>query len=289
MAGGVAVAVLVLVAALFPAVAGAAQGSDFCKRRLAVDYAAPLAGMPGVRPLPEGELPFGPRNFSVYPIGHLLGRPHVVLAGTNLGYTFAGKNYGQRVLDLGWRFEATAVVVDRDGKVLRKIGTRGWHVTKIKELNKLQVAFPARHPGFVRVDVQISTLGGRSLGKYRDYFRVLKPTDDVRLAIEDASVHPGERVVGLMENHGTVSLSVRTSYFEVEHLSGGVWSTVPQPPTPQSIAGYGSFLTPGENGRCYGYTVPADAAPGRYRFSASTYIASLKRKETVTGAFEVTS
>jgi hypothetical protein len=278
-------------AVLLPAVAGAVQGADFCKRRLAVDYAAPLAGMPGAHPLPEGELPFGPRNFSVATVGHIIGRPHVALVGSNFGYTFAGKNNPYRVLDLGWRFEATAWAVDRDGRVLRRLGTRGWHVTKVKELSTLQVAFPAKQPGFIRVDVRITTLAGRTLGRYRDYFRLLEPSADVRLAVDDASVHPGERVVGLVENHGAANLSDVSPFFEVEHLSAGVWSTVPQPPSPQSIAGWGWFLTPGENGRCYGYVVPADAAPGRYRFSASAsaYVVNLKRKETLTAGFEVTS
>ena len=282
------VAVVAFVLTALPALA-AAEGSAFCKRRLAVDYAAPLAGMPGAHPLPEGELPFGPRNFGVYTVGHILGRPHVALVGSNFGYTFAGKNNPYRVLRLGWRFQATAWAVDADGRVRHKIGTRGWHVITIKELSKLQVAFPATRPGFVRVDVRISTLAGNTLGSYRDYFRVLKPSDDVRLAVEDASLRPGERAVGLVENRGAANLSRVSPYFGVEHLSGGIWSAVPQPPTPQSISGLGWFLAPGENAHCYGYTVPADAAPGRYRFTASAYIAGLQRTETLTGGFQVTS
>jgi hypothetical protein len=275
---------------VFHAAAGAVGGESspgFCKRRLAVDYAAPLAGMPGAHPVPEGELPFGPRNFSVHTIGHIIGRPHVALAGSNYGYTFAGKNEPYRVLDLGWRLKATAWAVDRDGRARRVLGTRGWHVAKIKELSKLQVAFPATRPGFVRVDVRISTLSGRMLGAYRDYFRILKPSNDVRLAVEDASVHPGERAVGLVENRGAGNLSSVSGMLEVEHFTGGAWMTVPQPVSPQSILPYGFFLAPGENARCYGYDVPAEAEPGRYRFSASAYVANLERKVTVTGAFTV--
>jgi hypothetical protein len=285
---------LVLALLVFPALAGAAGGesspestSGFCKRRLAVDYAAPLAGMPGAHPVPEGELPFGPRNFGIHTIGHIIGRPHVALAGSNYGYTFAGKNEPYRMLDLGWHLKATAWAVDRNGRARRELGTRGWQVTKIKELSKLQVAFPATRPGFVRVDVRISTLSGRTLGAYRDYFRILKPSNDVRLAVEDASVHPGERAVGLVENRGAGNLSSVSAFLEVKHFTGGAWMTVPQPASPQSILPYGFFLAPGENARCYGFDVPADAEPGRYRFSASAFVGNLKRKVTVTGTFVV--
>jgi hypothetical protein len=291
LAGGAVAAVVMALAlaALSAGAANAAQGSEFCKRRLAVDYAAPLANMPGAHPVPEGELPFGPRNFSIYPIGHIFDRPHLALTGGSYGYEFFGKNNPYRVLDLGWRFKATAYAVDRDGRVRGKLGTRGWRVTKVQELSELKVGFPARRPGFVRVDVRISTLSGRTLGAYRDYFRVLKPTDDVRLAVDDPSVHPGERVVGLVENRGAGDVSVATSTFEVEHFSAGVWTALPQPVTPQSIKDFGWWLSSGENGRCYGYTVPTDAPPGRYRFTTSVSLKHLNREEPLSGYFEVTS
>jgi hypothetical protein len=288
--GGALVAVSVIALLLLPTVANADDGessSGFCQRRLAVDYAAPLAAMPGARPVPEGELPFGPRNFSVHTVGHLRGRPHVALAGSNYGYAFAAKNNPYRTVDLGWQWEATAWVVDRDGRPLRELGTRGWRVTRVKEMSKLRVAFPATRPGFVRVDVRIATLDGRTLGTYRDYFRVLKPSNDVRLAVEDASVHPGERAVGLVENRGAGNLSNVSGSLEVEHFSGAAWMAVPQPLNPRSILPYGYFLAPGENARCDGYDVPADAEPGRYRFSASAFVGNLKRKVTLTGPFEV--
>ncbi len=291
VSGLLGASVLALLA--LPAVASAAEGgsdSSFCKRRLAVDYSAPLVAMPGARPLPEGELPFGPRNFSVYTIGHIIGRPHVAMVGTSVGYEFAGKNDNYRALDLGWRFQATAWAVAGDGRVLHKIGIRGWHVTRIKELSKLKVGFPAAHPGYVRVDVRISTLTGKTLGTYRDYFRVLKPTDDVRLAVEDRSVRPGERAVGLVENHGAAELREVSSVLEVEHLEAGTWTAVPQPPTKESISeGSGWWLAPGENARCYGYTVPADAPPGQYRFTGSAMVLGLKTDQVLIGRFQVTS
>jgi hypothetical protein len=239
--------------------------------------------MPGARPLREGELPFGPRNFSVA----TLGWSHVALVGTSFGYTFDGKDAPYRVLDLGWRTTATAWAVDRHGQIQHKLGTREWTVGKVKELSDLILGFPAERPGFVRVDVRISSLAGHRLGAYRDYFRVLARSNDVAIAIDRATVHPGEAIVGQVLNRGAGHVSSRTALLEVERFVGGGWEVVPQPPSPESITGYGLFLGPGEAWRCHSYSIPADATPGRYRLATTVSFANLKQQKLVARAFEV--
>jgi len=272
-----------LVLAVLPTAAAADAGAPICNGDDAVDYAAPLTGMPGAHPLPEGELPFGPRNFSV----ETLGWSHVALVGSSIGYSFSGKNSPYRVLDLGWRTRATAWAVDRDGRVRRKLGSRGWKVGKVKELSKLTLSFPADRPGFVRVDVRIATLAGRRLGTYRDYFRVLARSNEVTIATDRSTVHPGEAIVGQVENRGAGSISGRSGLLEVERFAGGTWEAVPQPPSPESITGYGLFLGPGEASRCHRYLIPAEAPPGAYRLATTVRIANLSRKELITRSFEV--
>jgi hypothetical protein len=191
------------------------------------------------------------------------------------------------VVDLGWRTTATAWAVGRDGQVRRKLGTREWKVGKIKELSKLDLSFPAERPGFVRVDVRIATLAGRELGSYRDYFRVLARSEDTAIAVDRASVHPGEAIVGQVENRGAGHISGRAPLLEVQRFSGTSWELVPQPPSPESIAGYGLFLGPGEASRCHAYTVPADAPAGRYRLATTIRVANLGRKQVVSRSFEV--
>lgn len=274
---------IAIVAVLLPTAAGAAVPVPSCKDRQAVDYAAPLASMPGARPLPEGEFPFGPRNFSV----ETLGWSHVALVGSSYGYSFSGKNDPYRVLDLGWRTTATAWAVDPGGEVRRKLGTREWKVTRVKELSKLDLSFPAERPGFVRVDVRITTLTGHKLGSYRDYFRVLTRSDDTEIALDRTRVRPGEAIVAQVENRGAGYISSRSALLEVERLTDGAWEAVAQPPSPESIAGYGLFLGPGEASRCHAYVVPPDAPPGRYRLATTIRLANTKGHEELTRAFDV--
>jgi len=272
--GGILAVTMVMTA--LPAVANAAGGAPACKSRQAVDYAAPLAQMPGAHPLPEGELPFGPRNFGV----ETLGWSHVALVGSSLGYAFVGKNDPYRVLHLGWRTTATAWAVDRDGRVRHKLGEREWKVGAIKELSKLQLGFPAERPGFVRVDVRFTTLGGRELGSYRDYFRVLARSDDVDIAIDHPIVHAGEAIVAQVQNRGAGHISSGAPLLEVERFAGGAWEAVPQPPSPESVAGFGLFLGPGEAGRCRRYLIPAAAPAGRYRLATTIRLANAGRSGT---------
>jgi hypothetical protein len=260
-----------------------ANPAPVCDSRLAVDYAAPLASLPGAHPLREGELPFGPHNFSV----ENLGWSHVALVGSSFGYSFSGKNDPYRVLDLGWRAMATAWAVDAHGRVRREIGRRGWRVGKIKELSKLRLGFPADRPGFVRVDVRFATLAGRKLGSYRDYFRVLARSEDTAIATDRSTVHPGEVIVGQVENRGAGHISARSGLLELERFAGGIWEAVPQPPSPESITGYGLFLGPGEASHCHAYRVPADAPPGRYRLATTIRDANTKRHELLARAVDV--
>lgn len=279
---GGALAVAVVLAAL-PALAGAAAGKPDCESRQAIDYAAPLVDMPGARPLVEGELPFGPRNFDV----ELLGWSHLALVGSNFGYWFSGKNNPYRVVDLGRRATATAWAVDRHGRVRREIGKREWKVGRIKELSKLKLGFPAERPGFARIDLRFTTLAGHELGSYRDYFRVLARSDDIAITIDRPSVHAGEAIVGQVENRGTVKMSGRSTLLEVERFADGGWEAVPQPPNPESVVGSRLFLGSGEASPCHGYLIPADATPGRYRLATTVHFAGLKRHELVSRTFDV--
>ena len=71
--------------------------------------------MPAEHPPPQGELPFGPRNLSMYYVD--LGT-RIVRLGEPLGYQFGAKAAGHRVLHLHWVVSATLRRVDRNGKEL---------------------------------------------------------------------------------------------------------------------------------------------------------------------------
>jgi len=262
--------------------AAAAEAPPFCRERFARDFEAPLREMPRLHPPPEGELPFGPRNFGI----HRIDRSPLALEGGHFGYRFGGKHERARVLDLGWRALAIAYAVDQRGRVQRLVGKRHWHVGRIKDLEKLELAFPADHPGFFRVDLRIATLDGRRHVAYRDYFRVLRRSNEVTIAVSAESVHPGEAIWGLLENAGAGQLST-PGYLSLEREEGGAWVPVPIPPTPESVMGVRWGVGPGEVGRCQRLDVPSDAIPGTYRFSTPVNLANTGKQVTATGRFLV--
>ncbi|HEX5990339.1 MAG TPA: hypothetical protein VFY75_09020 [Solirubrobacterales bacterium] len=272
----------ILLASLACAPVAAAEVPSFCGERYVRDYAAPLREMPRQHPPPEGELPFGPRNFGI----HRINRTPLAFEGSRFGYRFGGKHEGARVLDLGWRAVAVARAVDRRGRVRRTVGERRWQVERIKDLDALEIAFPADHPGFFRIDLRIETLDGRRRVAYRDYFRVLRRSSEVGIRVSAESVHPGEPVWGLLENPGAGQLSTR-GYLDLERYEGDAWVPVPLPPTPRSVMGIGWIIGPGEVGWCQRFDVPADAAPGSYRFSTPVNLANTQKRVLVTGAFVV--
>jgi hypothetical protein len=166
------------------------------------------------------------------------------------------------------------------------LGIHRWHVRRIKDLRKLQLAFPARRPGFFRVDLRFSTLSGRRLASFRDYFRVLRRSTDVDIRASGESFHAGEAVYGLLENRGAGTI-VAPAFLEVEREEGASWVEVQQPPSPESVMRQRWWIGIGETSRCHRFDLPLDAPSGSYRFSASVYVVNERRRETVVAPFLV--
>lgn len=273
----------VLLAILFCAAAPAgAAAPALCVEDYARDYGARLGEMPRQDPPPEGELPFGPRNFSMY-------RPEmtpVVLEGSNLGYRFAAKNGEGRTFHLGWTLRAVLNSVDSDGRFKRVVAKKRRRVDVVDDLDQLALTFPAKHSGHYRTDVRIRDLdSGRSVS-YREHWRVLERSVDIDLTVSAESLHRGESVYGLVQNPGA-SRIFAPGYLDLQRWEGGGWVEVPQPLTPAAVMRGDWWIEPGENAPCHRYDVPAAATPGLYRFVAAPYAVELQRRVTVTRSFAV--
>lgn len=277
-AGAAGIVVLVL----FAWSASAAGAAGFCKQRIARDYAAPLREMPRQHPPPEGELPFGPRNVSIYSPE----RTRVVLEGSAVGYRLASKNPYGRVLRLNWHVRATLRAVDRRGRVMRVIDRRQRRLRTVKGPDRLKFLFAARHPGFYRVDIRFRRLGGARLGAYRGYFRVLRRSVDVRLVTSGSVFRPGETVYGHLENRGASRITAPV-YLGVERYEDGSWGAVEQPMSPNSVRRPVWWLEPGEVSRCHGFPISAATLPGAYRFTVSPYLYEFQDRRVRTAPFRV--
>jgi hypothetical protein len=281
-----AIALFVLPAfALAPASASAAVPA-FCMGRVVRDDARPLRHMPAEQPPPEGELPFGPRNLSMYALNF---GAKVVLDGSHLGYRFAAKGGSARVLRLNWDVRAVLRRVDDRGRVRGLAGALHRRLGVVEGLDDLQFSFPAR-PGLYEVDLSFNSLSGRRLAFYSEHFRVVPRRVKLKVAVSDDTFKAGETAYARVLNLGTVPAILRPR-LPVEREEGDAWVQVAEPPVSrESVEEFRWTVGGGQASPCVAFQIPAGAAPGAYRFTASALpFGQVIHRRTLTGAFEVSA
>jgi hypothetical protein len=267
--------------AVSPSLAGA-SGPRFCDERVAHDYAKPFERMAPESPPPEGELPFGPRNLSMYRLNF---GTRIVRDGGHLGYRFAAKDAGKRSLHLNWNVDAKLWAIDAGGRPVRLTGERHGSFGYVRHRSLPQFAFPA-HTGLYRFDITFRSLDGRLLRAYNEYFRVVSGRVGVRLAVGRSTFHPGETVYVQARNFGTEDVLV-AARIPVERKVGSEWVTVPQPPSTSITQRSNWWLGIGEAAPCSKFRIPLDALPGAYRFAARAQVFGSRSHRTLTAAFGV--
>jgi hypothetical protein len=262
-------------------IASAAPLPEFCRSDLVRDEERPLDRMPPEKPPPEGELPFGPHNLSMYALNF---GAKVVLDGGHLGYRFAAKGGNARVLRLNWDVGAALREVNGNGRVLSTVGTTRRRLGEVEGLDLLQFSFPAS-PGLYRVDISFANLSSRKLASYREHFRVVPRRVKLRLAVSESAFQPGETAFARVLNLGTVAVGLQPG-LPIDRSEGDQWVRVLRPPVPaREIEDFRWTLAGGEASPCVAFPIPADAAPGPYRFTASGIVFGKKvdRRAFATG------
>lgn len=279
--GVVLVAVMGMLTAVFnaPSVASA-----FCGKSTVVhDYLSGVKRSAPIREVPAlGELPFGPAHLHLEALGSGL-----ATQSERIGFNLTNRSVASR--RLGVLVESEHFKVGPGGKVLASLGVKRRDLESMEgdtSTNFLH-RIPAT-PAYYRADIRFSRSGsGRTLVAYSLYTRVMKPRVDLRVRIETPSVVPGEVARASLLNLGTVPL-VTPSYdygFGVQAFTGEQWLRVPDNPRRLVPKRGGSWtLSPGtENRSCLRYLVPADQAPGLFRFAA----VGVPDEELLAAEFEV--
>jgi hypothetical protein len=241
---------------------GAAELSRFCEKRVVHDYERPLNSLPKLRAIPEHPS-FAPRNTS------LDGSANAILVledgeAGRVGYGFTAPDSDRRV-SLHWTVAGQAAQVNAKGEEIRPLARvrRRVGVVDVAALNDLYLSFRIpSDPGLYRVDLVFRGKERKLLGRYGQYFRVVRPTVSVGLAASPAIAHRGEDVNVRVLNFGTVSVGYGTP-FSVEQFDGTGWIRYPWN---QRWTRPLFRLGGGQAGFCQTFPVPEDMPPGVYRF-----------------------
>lgn len=269
---------------LFTGVATAAPLPQLCRGNLVRDEERPLERMPPEDPPPEGELPFGPRNLSMYRLNF---GSRVVLEGSHLGYRFAAKQTGTRILHLNWEAEAVLREVDRNGRVLGTLDSMRRRLGDVEDLDLLQFSFPAERPGLYRFDISFASLRGRELASFDEYFLVVRRRVKLRLAVSARAFRPGETAYARVLNFGTVPVNLRPG-LAIDRSEGDKWVRVLRPPVPErQVKDFRWTLAGAEASPCVAFEVPTDATPGTYRFTSSALVFGKFKRKTLAAPFQV--
>jgi len=119
-------------------------------------------------------------------------------------------------------------------------------------------------PTFYEVRISFSTRTGTVLGRYSEYFRVVRPKFSSRLTLSTGSIAAGRSLLFRVENQGTESILPNSRSFIERHEQGG-WVGVESVVTPGLRPQIRELLFGGGASRCVSYQVPADQPAGRYR------------------------
>lgn len=249
----------------------------FCNGAPVHDYEAPLDRLPPVRRVGlEEDLPFGPRNLSIYQVSS-----RVVVGEGGFGYRFSDDTFGVREeVRLEWDVSTAISRVDRRGNVLREIAAEDRYFGVVTDADELDfwLDTPAGL-ALYRYDTEFRDhVSGAVLGSYSEYFRVVKRSYAAGVAVNRDRVRPGQKVFARIENRGTGSVEFGLSY-AVERFERGRWV--------EQDLGVDGWLLPlivmpgGGSGWCMPYRVPRDASPGRYRFVKELGLGGRRDKRAV--------
>jgi hypothetical protein len=262
--------------AVVPGSALAAPGT--CDTGVAHDYRAELAELPGTRLAPTGlepELPFGPDDVHFAPLkqsqGILVNQPgSQIQVGYNLRLP-AGPNPPTVDWVVTTKLFRTGSKSPQRGGLLDSLRRR---IHRPSDKSWLGLDFDAARNGLYRVEV-VFREGGRKIGRFAEYFRVLSPFIDAQLKLNGTVFHPGDTVEACVENRGTERIGYGTcGGIDLGVFVAGGWVTPrfereeEEKRGPVYCPASLRILGPGRSTFAGRRALPLDVEPGSYRAAA---------------------
>lgn len=118
-------------------------------------------------------------------------------------------------------------------------------------------------PAIYTVEISFRNAGGKLLGRFGKYFRVMKAQSNVRLKLNASTYKAGDKLYARVENLGTEYVAYGVPY-SIQRFDGESWLKAPQSPSGPWIMPLW-VSPPGRSGHCNSFGIPADMPLGRYR------------------------
>jgi hypothetical protein len=266
------------------------EGDPFCQPSVLHDYGKSFKGLPRAKPVRwRGEPPFLPPRATLSPP-----RTSVVLAGGTIEYSLqaVGIEYGGLALD--WEVESRLVKVNFKGRAVRIAKRSVQRVGEVVPTHPVNLGFPrSPRPGIYRYTISFRK-SGKLLGRYWDYYGVVRRGGDVRLALNGTAFRVGDEVLAKVENDSPEWLHYGVDY-GIRRYEDGNWVPV------ELWRLFGHFVVfirigltaePGTVAECSsGFTVPETMSPGWYQMDKRIDISSdpngLEKPLRITAEFQV--
>jgi len=239
--------------------------ADFCESQVVHDYTKVLKRLPA-RPAPplDEHLPFAPAR--VFFGGASYGPLQLGPGKRGFSLVFSpwtdGNSASRRV---GWQVTSRLTQLDRRGRILAPPQTIEKEVKRVPAGTGLHFGFnvPGK-PAIYRVEIVFENGSGKRLGRFGEYFRVLRPSLDVDFFLNGTTYRRGERVQAWLVNRGLTYLSFGL-FKAIEYNDGTTWTRPPVDFPGGPVPAIGLGIGPGVKTSCWGTTIPSDAALGTYR------------------------
>jgi hypothetical protein len=237
--------------------------TGYCAPTVVRNYLAAIERAAPVRQLPaSGHLPFLPRGVSVNVIGN-----GVEVKRATIGFAFSD-NASSHPRHLNMSIKATLNRVTASGRVSEVLKERSQFVgsrqIESDSPNKQRFAVPPA-PAYYRVDIEFQRRSGKALGRYSQYFRVMRPRFEVKVEPSTEVVLPGQKLDVRLTNLGTEPIQASREFL-VEGYKQGTWMLVDTIFVGNKPFHGKEFVYGGETGPCVSYVLPDEVDFSRYTF-----------------------
>lgn len=215
--------------------------------------------LPPVREVPESAKQLGYGAVSISTAWR-----RVMPEPESFGFGFSEHSYTDRGVRLDWTVTAQLWTIDRHGTTFREVDREKLFIGRLRTTHQPDIYVdPLKNRrGFYRFDMQIVNRGGKLMGSYSAYFKVVRPSWKPKLQLDRGVVQPGEQLLIRLENHGSEVVSY-TEPFAVQRMEGERWMRA-HDLTRRLWAKWLRFMGPGGSS-CDSLSLPIDVPPGAYR------------------------